>query len=79
MSIGKQSPLHPRPALSPSGSLHYAARASNLLPGFTVDEEHAVPLCERDIEYRQIPRYTKEQKIVVDLIDTFGFKARLPR
>lgn len=66
MPNGLKSPLHPRPALSPSGALKYAARASNLLPGFTVEEEHAVPLCERDIENRRVPFFTKAQKLLVD-------------
>jgi hypothetical protein len=79
MPNDRNSPLHPRPALSPVGALRYAARSSNLLSGFTVEDTHAVALCERDIEYRYIPSLTREQKKVVDLLDTFGRNALIPR
>lgn len=50
----KEGPLHPYPALSPSEARAYAEKEATLLSGFTVDEEHAILLCERDIEYRHV-------------------------
>lgn len=55
MSDKERRYLHPLPALKPSQAKEYAASTANLLGGFIVEDDHAIVLCEMDVEYRRMP------------------------
>jgi hypothetical protein len=60
------------PLLSPSEAQNYACQQATLLRGFSVEEDHAILLCEEGIEFRRKDAKKQKQDYPGYYLDLWG-------